>query len=161
LRAVLASSLFLIATIAATASAAEDPANPGCSTILGAAERLACYDKLFPPASGAASIVDREAQRVKALQDFGLSHAQVVSREPEETRAPEFDQIAAHVLRVSERADGNRVVTLDNGQTWLLTEGTSKGWLRPGDAISIRKAALGTFLLMTPSRFPLRARRIQ
>ena len=151
----------LALAVTAGASGSESKSHP-CAAVIQAAERLTCYDAAFPPASGALSgLIDVEAERAKALQQFGLSKMQVTEREPEAVRNLTPHRIEARVVRMGNRATGERVVTLDNDQTWLLTESTSRGWLRAGDRVVIRKAALGTFMLITPGRVPLRARRIQ
>lgn len=142
------------------ASAGDAGAPHPCASIANAAQRLACYDAAFPPAVGANSVIDLEAQKAKALQDFGLNKMQVTAREPEGEREIAPQRIQAKVIRMSNRATGERVVTLDNDQTWMLTESTSKGQLRAGDAVVIRQAALGTFMLITPGRVFLRARRL-
>lgn len=129
-----------------------------CATVVDPAERLICYDAAFPP--GAETRSQTEAQRLKALRDFGLRKVQVRSNEPERMRDIDPDRIEATVVGVSNRSTGERVVTLDSGQIWLLTEVTSKGHLKSGDRVVIRQAALSSYMLMTPSRVSLRARRI-
>ena len=64
------------------------------------------------------------------------------------------------MTKVSYRASGERVISLDNGQVWLITEVTEKGWIKPGDHISVRTALMGTYMLDT-GRVQLRARRLQ
>jgi hypothetical protein len=132
-----------------------------CTAVPEPTMRLACYDAAFPPAADARKgPVDLEAEREKALRDFGLNKVQLQGRQPEYIRDLTPDRIEAVVARVTSRATGERVVTLDNGQVWLLSEVTSKGWLAEGERVVIREAALGTFMLLTPRRVPLRARRI-
>lgn len=141
------------------ASAAESHA---CAGVIDPTERLMCYDQAFPPASGARTGAgDIEAERSKALRDFGLNKVQLSVREPERFRNISPDRIEAKVVRVSARATGERVVALDNGQIWLLTEVTSKGRLSAGDPIAVRVAALGSYMLVTPGKIALRARRIK
>jgi hypothetical protein len=50
-------------------------------------------------------------------------------------------------------------VRLDNGQAWSLNE--SGVTLKQGDAVTIRHAAMGSFLLVAPDRRSYRARRLQ
>ncbi|HVR81110.1 MAG TPA: hypothetical protein VHF02_03330 [Luteimonas sp.] len=147
-------SVVLSLTVTAGATAAESSAHP-CTTVTDPTERLACYDAAFPPAA------DAQSERDKALREFGLNKAQLRVRDAENKRDVWPDRIEATVARVSSRATGERVVTLDSGQVWLLTEVTSRGHLTSGDRVVIREAALGTYMLLTPKRVPLRARRIQ
>lgn len=155
-------SIVLSMVMITSATAAEPSAKSHpCTTVADPAERLACYDAAFPPATGARSgAVDVEAERAKALREFGLNKVQLRVREPEGMRDVSPDRIQAKVARVTYRATGERLVALDSGQVWLLTEVTSKGQLRVGDPIVIRTAALGTYMLVTPGRVSLRARRI-
>jgi hypothetical protein len=132
-----------------TASAAQS-----CARVLQPAERLACYDELFPPAT------QTESDEEKALREFGLNRTQVRERQPENMREVVRERIEAKVASVVYRSSGGRVITLDNGQVWVLTEGGSRGPLKAGDAVTIRAAALGSFMMLTPARVPLRARRI-
>jgi hypothetical protein len=154
-------AIMLSLSMAMAASAAESSATSHpCTTVVDPAERLACYDAAFPPVSGARSgAIDVEAERARALKNFGLNKIQVNERQPQPLRDLEPERIEAKVVRVTSRATGERIVTLDNGQTWLLTEATSKGRLKPGDPVTVRTAALGTFMMVTPSRAALRARR--
>ena len=153
--------LSLVMFTGATAAESSAKSHP-CATVTDPTERLACYDADFPPAAGARSwAVDRQAEKEKALQEFGLNKAQLRVREPDRMRETSPDQIQATVARVGSRPTGERVVTLENGQVWLLTEATSKGSLKSGDQVVIREAAMGSYMLLTSRRIPLRARRIQ
>lgn len=140
------------------AAAAPQKAGHACASISGTTERLACYDAAFPPVANA---VDPASVRKQALEDFGLNKAQLRDRDPERMQVASPDRIEANIARLSERANGQRVVTLDSGQVWLLTEVTSKGFLRVGDPVTIREAALGSHMLLTQKNVALRAKRIQ
>jgi hypothetical protein len=48
-------------------------------------------------------------------------------------------------------------LVLENGQTWRLIEPDPR--VRPGDAVTIKRAALGSYLLLTPSRRSYRIER--
>jgi hypothetical protein len=159
-----ATVIALACALAAQAAAAAD-SHP-CAAKADPSERLACYDKAFPPGPGARygnvgmTDAEREAQRQQALKDFGLNNQQKEERQPEAERPFRPDRIEAGVTKVSYRASGERVISLDNGQVWLITEVTEKGWIKPGDHISVRTALMGTYMLDT-GRVQLRARRLQ
>lgn len=155
-------SVAMALAVTTTATAAE-PAAQGhrCANIADPAGRLACYDAAYPPAPGARSGVDVKAVREKALRDFGLNKTQLRVRDPDAMREVSPGQIEATVTRISSRPTGERILTLDSGQVWLLTEVTSRGPLRVGDRVAVREAALGSFMVVTPKRVTLRARRIQ
>lgn len=150
-------ALVVLCSMPAVALASDPLPTHACAAISPAADRLACYDAAFPPLADPAALA---AAREKAVNEFGLSGIQLRERTPEHIRKLSPDRIQASVTRVTMREDGSRVLTLDNGQVWWLTEATSKGPLEIGDQVAIRTAALGSFMLITPSRVPLRARRI-
>lgn len=158
LRAAVGFALIPVLAFAAEPSRASHP----CAGLSDSEKRLACYDAAFPPVvDAAAEAAARQAAQEKARQEFGLNLVQLREREPERFRDEMPDRIEAKVSRVSQRPSGERVVTLDNGQVWLLTEATSKGPLSAGNSVSIKAGAMGNFLLITPARASLRARRIQ
>ncbi len=147
--------------LAGTGAAVAGPQQShACAAVLEADARLACYDKAFPPSAGAQSeTVDLEVRRKQAVENYGFSERQLFERNPEQGKV-DPDHIRATVKGVAERSRGERVVTLENGQVWMLTEGTSRGRLRSGDQVTIRNAALGTYMLVTPSGIALRAKRL-
>lgn len=151
----------LAPVLAGVGTAAAGPQQShACASVVEADARLACYDKAFPPAAGAQSeTVDLEARRKQAVEDFGLDKQQLTERSPE-LRQIESDRMQATIEGVLERPGGQRVITLVNGQVWLLTEGTSRGRLKAGDQVTIRNAALGSYMLVTASGVALRARRL-
>lgn len=57
--------------------------------------------------------------------------------------------IAAHISIVSSDQVGRTLIVLDNGETWTVMD--NDGRLSSGDAITIRRAALGSFLMLAPS----------
>ena len=128
-----------------------------CAAVTGASERLACYDAAFPPVAAA----DVASERERALKEFGLNKTQLRERDPARMSVVAPDRIEALIARLSVRPTGERVVTLDSGQVWLLTEVTMKGPVSIGDRVTVREAALGSFMLVTPKNVALRARRIQ
>ncbi len=148
----------LLLALSQTATAAPQVAGHACASIRSTTERLACYDAAFPPV---ANPVDVASVRKQALEDFGLNKAQLRDRDPEGMQVASPDRIQGTIARFSERANGQRVVTLESGQVWLLTEVTMKGHLRVGDPVTIREAALGSHMLLTQKKVALRAKRIQ
>jgi len=151
-------SVALLLAVSQATGAAPQVTGHACASVTGVTERLACYDAAFPPVSGA---VDAASVRKQALEDFGLNKAQLRDRDPERMGVASPDRIEATIARMTERATGQRVITLDSGQVWLLTEVTIKGRLRVGDRVTIREAALGSHMLLTQKNVALRARRIQ
>lgn len=154
-----------------------------CAAITAADTRLACYDALAhrpaekipravasPPATAApkapatavtasATAAAAPAQAPAAVpnpadpKNFGLSAAQ------QHTADLGPKSIAAHISIVSSNQAGQTVVVLDSGQTWTVMD--NDGRLTSGDAVTIKRAALGSFLMMTPSNHSYRVRRVK
>ena len=82
-------------------------------------------------------------------EDFGLNPAQKAP--------PKTSSITARVVGFTRNKEGAVVVNLDNGQSWSLDEGDPL--LAPGDSVTIRRAALGSFVLTTPTHRTHRAHR--
>jgi hypothetical protein len=156
-----ATSGLVLLLAACGAIAAETGQSHACAGVEEASARLACYDKAFPPAAGATTMADIEARRQRALEEFGLNRQQVIERLPEQLREAEPDRIEGTVKGVVVRASGERVITLDSGQVWVLTQVTSRGRLAAGDRVTIREAALGSYMLVTSTGVALRAKRLQ
>lgn len=132
----------------------QEPTHP-CAALALPAERLACYDRAFPPR------IDPGAVAEQAERDFGLTREQQRAHLPEALRPADPDRIRARVATVAPAGNGQRLVTLDNGQAWLLVENSSRGRFDPGDEIVVRKAALGSYMLEAGDGANLRARRVR
>jgi hypothetical protein len=87
-----------------------------------------------------------------AERDFGLRAVQ----RHDEPRGPAA--IHAHIVSMTRDALGHTEAVLDNGQTWTFTNEDPR--LASGAAITIKRAALGAFLVLTPSNHSFHARRI-
>ena len=59
-------------------------------------------------------------------------------------------RLLAVVSNISNRAHGELVVTLDNGQVWVQIEPSTYP-VKPGDHVEIDVGALGSYVLWTPS----------
>lgn len=60
-----------------------------------------------------------------------------------------------------ERRRGLFVVTLSNGQAWAQTELDSRAEVRIGDTVTVRRAALGSYLLDTQAGIAARVKRLR
>jgi hypothetical protein len=164
--------LAALLTIAGGPAAAQDRPSTGttgvptashpCASVPLAADRLACYDRAFPPPPAARAEAAR-AEQAQAEQAFGRRGTGTAA--PQETRPALAetavpDRIEAALTAVERSATGHRIFTLDNGQRWRETEVTSRGVLRVGDRVTIERGAFSSFLLVTPSRVGLRVRRL-
>jgi len=154
-----------------------------CAAVSAASERLACYDALAdkaaqhatptaaskpaPPHTSAAASAPTGGASASAP---AAAAAAIVPPAPSDdpsrfglppppTVVPGPSQIEARVTRVNADSQGNVTLTLDNGQVWSVQQGNQ--WLQSGDNVTIRQAALGSYLLTTPSRHSYRVRRLQ
>ena len=85
--------------------------------------------------------------------NFGLSQRQLKI----DSQGP--STIKAVVSQMTEDRSNNVYLVLDNGQTWGFIEPDPR--LRPGDSVTIKRASLGSFLMVTPSRHSYRVQRIK
>jgi hypothetical protein len=67
--------------------------------------------------------------------------------------------IQARIVQISADHLGHAVIVLDSGQTWKVTD--DDGWLSQGDRVTIKRAALASFLLVAPSNHTYRVRRLE
>jgi hypothetical protein len=145
-----------------------------CAAMTAADERLACYDSLAirrsaapAPAAPAAAGTTAAAPATTTAPAAAATATQAASAESKSFGLTEHkvpspgapDSVHAQVAQVIEDRLGNVSVRLDNGQTWSLNE--SGVTLRQGDAVTIRHASMGSFLLVAPDRRSYRARRLQ
>ena len=151
-----------------------------CATIAAPSERLACYDQLAAgTASGAAAPAAGAAPQAPAS-------APVHAAAPVAAAAPATGAVAAatpatkdsfglyaaehpvaptpassvtlKVVGTGSSAGGHPTVALEGGQLWELDE--ADPLLADGDLVTIKRAALGSFLLTTPKGRVHRAHRL-
>jgi hypothetical protein len=121
------------------------PAGPTASTVSSGAAPAAT--SAGPAASPAGSFDPDDPS------NFGLNRHQV---EPH-PGAP--SAVKSIVSQMTEDRMHNITVVLDNGQTWAFIEPEPR--LRPGDSVTIKRASLGSFLMLTPSRRSYRVERVK
>lgn len=125
-----------------------------CARVVGPEKRLACYDAAFPPTPEAMARAERDAE-----DSFGRPHAGA-GMAFSAPSGPDAGRITSTVASVSHQGS-TRTVTLGNGQVWVLIEATSRGQMQAGDHIEVRRAAMGSFLLVTQAGVSLRVRRLR
>jgi hypothetical protein len=152
-----------------------------CAAIAEPGARLACYDALSgvksdsktaaaspaavaapTPAAGASAPAPAPAPAAASSfasdpQNFGLTEAQ---RAPASLQAGP-KSIEAHVTKMNETRQGSASAVLDNGQIWVFVDGEQEADVRPQDLITIKRGALGSFVLVTRSHHSYHVRRIQ
>lgn len=151
-----------------------------CAAIQGRDARLSCYDALAHrvpdespavaatspaapprlPAAPAAPIAAAPTQApttaaavVADPKNFGLTATQTHIAD----LGPKSE--AAHISILSSDQTGQTFVVLDSGQTWTVMD--PDGWLSTGDAVTIKRANFGSYLMFAPSHHSYRVRRIK
>jgi hypothetical protein len=125
-----------------------------CTQIAAADARLACYDSLagrpganqpaVTPAPTRAAAVTVNSPAVAAdPQNFGLTLNQLHAL-PED-QGPQA--IQAKITRIVQDQVGHVTAVLDNGQVWRFTDADTRFTPDVGAAVTIKRAALGSFLL--------------
>jgi hypothetical protein len=169
------SAILLIAPMAAGAAQA-----PRCSDLYDDAQRLACYDAAFgkPARPGAAPLAPQAPSAVQApaqspAQAAAQASTQVPPRAPvapapgariapPPAAAPPAEQapssLTAAIASVRRISDERFVVTLDNGQVWEQLERDRAAEVKVGDRVTVRKAALGSFVLVTANKVQTKVR---
>lgn len=133
---------------AATVAAQEHPLE--CARLADPAARLGCYDRLFPVP---AEVVEAAARR--AEESYGLERAAGSLQ----SGRSELEQLESRVVDVDHGRNGQRTFKLENGQTWVQVEARVGGHVQVGQVVSLRKAILGGYQLVTPAGVALRVRR--
>lgn len=133
-----------------------------CAPITTQAERLACYDKLAgrsPPQPAATSQPAPTPTAPVASppppgspEAFGLYAA-------EHPTAPKsnLDSIAGKVVDLSHDSYGRETISLEGGAVWQLAG--SDALLAKGDSVTIKRGALGSYMMTTPAGRVHRVRR--
>jgi hypothetical protein len=150
-----------------------------CAVIAAADARLACYDDL---ARAQAAPPQRPAQVAAAPSAAAVAPTPPRTPSPPTSAAPAAapvpatpaegsfglmphpapvqtpNAIQAVVRRVFTDPQGSVSVLLDNGQSWSLNELNAP--VKPGDSVTLKRASLGSFLLVADHR-SYRARRLK
>jgi hypothetical protein len=143
------------ATGAASGGGAAAPV-AGTAAAAGGSGATAAAPVTHPDAGGPAAASQAvPAARSTNLDDpanFGLTRQQLqpVPAGPA--------SIKATVSQITEDRLSHVYLVLDNGQTWAFTEADPR--VRPGDTVTIKRASLGSFLMLTPSRRSYRVERL-
>lgn len=166
--------LFLFAALFAGPAFAQAPATPAqlrdvyaCRDIADPAQRLACFDAAVgrlaqAQQSGEFAAIDREGQAEVERDAFGfrlpsLSRLLPFAGDREAAPAPQSQQF--EIARIVPLANGYHAFVMSNGQRWRQLEAQSARNVRAGQTVTIRRAALGSFLLIPDSGAAHRVRR--
>lgn len=131
--------------------AAEEAKHP-CAHVRDSKDRLACYDQAFGKPA--------DSEPAATAEKFGLPEKEVPAKNKAGENA-EPSSVTAAVTSLSRQRDGKFVATLDNAQVWSQTEINSQADVRVGDAVTVRRGAFGSYLLVTKAGIATRVRRVK
>ena len=156
--------LLALLFLAPSAFAAEQ-ALTECRQIEDIEERVACYDNVVDSQSSidademnsddmdsgnVETVPAAETTEPRAIPDaqslFGTNDAEAKRIVEASLDIEQIDQIVAAVTDVRQSATRKLTVTLDNGQVWRQLDSRPMR-LSAGEAVIIRKASLGSFLM--------------
>ena len=157
----------ILALLSVSAAAAQTPqggdpqATPevlsgvySCTEIVDAAARLTCFDAAVgrlraAETQGQVVAVDRSRVETMQRESFGFNLPQLSRLLPRLGGGGDdpLASVEAQVERIIGRPDGRHVFVLADGQRWAQLESVSARNVRPGDTVTIRRAALGSYML--------------
>ncbi len=161
--------------VACAGQAADTPAQ--CAHLTTAAERIVCYDKLFPPSPGSQSAAEAQAPVVSTSPNSSPASAAsqpppapIASTETDDQAGEGwslglFDRAPPYVAESSIKAIYRRenqpmAFLLANEQIWLQ-DSQRQLPIREGDAVTIKNGTFGGYFLTTEGGTKTRVRRVK
>lgn len=165
---VIAAVAALAAPLAAQESNAPAPAPAAfqavldCEKLSDRDQRLACFDRTVAAMAAATrdrqiAVVDRDSIREAKRGIFGLSlpRLKIFGNGQDE----EITEIDSTISNVRKAKDGMPIFVLADGAQWKQTDGRDV-FAKPGHAIHIRKASLGSYVANIAKRPGVRVVRV-
>jgi len=135
-----------------------------CRLLASDAARLSCYDaavSAFEVAQqqGEVVVVDRAQVSEARRQLFGFALPRVTLFEQDGRTAP-VDAIETTLVRATQTGEGRWVFTLEDESVWRQIDSERVNFRnRPGAAVRVRTAALGSYLMTIEGSRAVRVRR--
>ena len=129
-----------------------------CGAIKSKSARLDCYDQLArgaPAAEAPDATVQEAAPTVASFGRESIKRKHPRKEEQAESR------ITAEVVSATDNGIGHWLITLGDGAQWRMTE-RDDGFIPPrkGDMVTIRRSALGGYLMDAGHQVSVRVRRV-
>lgn len=152
-------ALLVVASAGAAAAQAPESTRPAelnqayaCRSIPDPAERVACYDRAIDQIvaaeqQGTFVAVDRSRVETVERESFGLDLPSLGNLLPGRREGQQIERLELQVERVVNLGDGRKLFVMTDGQRWAQVEDQSAHNVRAGDTVTVRRAAIGTFLL--------------
>ena len=149
----------IAAAVAISLSAGAAETSHRCAEQFNDAQRLACYDAEY----GRPVIVRTPGAAP------GPAAAPVVEARPsvsqpkaeKKSAAAASGKFTASISTLDLLRDGRFRATLDNGEVWTQLEPDKAVVLAAGDTVTVKKAVLGSFQLVTPAGIVTRVKQVQ
>lgn len=138
-----------------------------CRAIGEAGARLACFDGAVArldeaEKAGEVVVLDRSQVRTAKREAFGLRLPSFDLFDRTDTqRLEEVDNLESTIASAGQDGYGRWTVTLANGQTWKQTDSNRLNRARRGDAVTLRRGALGSFFMRVGRQPGVRAERLR
>ena len=177
-RARLGAGILIVATLAAAPLAAQSPPAglaagtraqvvqrlSDCRKLTDNTARLTCYDEAAASleqaeAKGDIVVVDREQARKVRRQAFGFTLPSLAMFEKGE-KQEEIDSTTGKVAAARQNGARKWVVKLEDGAVWTQVDASELfADPKPGDPVRIKKASLGSYLMVIGKNGAIRAHR--
>jgi hypothetical protein len=153
----------LVLSLFAAAAAADTPnAVPpellNCVSITRNSERLSCFDHAVA-ALAAGNQTSGPASSPESSFGILSSSSAPAARSAAASRA-DLESLSSTIKGFGRADDGSLVVQLENGQSWKQISGNDP-MLKLGDAVTIKRAALGSFQMVMPTGRSAKVRRVK
>lgn len=137
-----------------------------CRKLTDDAARLACYDQAAAAfdqaeAKGDVLVIDRDQAREVRKQAFGFTLPSISLFEKGGTKE-EVDQTDGVIASARQDPGGHWVIKLEDGAVWVeVSAGELFRTPKPGMKVRIKKASLGSFLMVIENQGGFKAHRVQ
>lgn len=137
-----------------------------CRKIRDADERLACFDREVDAviaAQQSSEIVITDQKQIQETREdlfgYNIPERGVLASGAEE--APKINQVTERLAEYRERSRGRDLIVLENGAKWMKTDSVPViGTPKAGEEVTIKKGALGSYMIKISKRRAFRARRV-
>lgn len=136
-----------------------------CRALPGDADRLACYDRAVATLdaaerAGEVVVLDRAQVRETNRQLFGFEIANPFAGRADIAPEPAVESIETTLASASSSGDGKWTFRLANGSEWRqIDSGPVRFRNREGEAVRVRRASLGSYLMTLGASRAVRVRR--
>lgn len=136
-----------------------------CRSIAADADRLACFDQTVAALdaaerTGEVVVLDRTQVREANRQLFGFEIANPFAGRPNVAPEPVLDAIETTLTSASSSSENKWTFRLANGSEWRqIDSGAVRFKNREGEAVRVRRASLGSYMMTIGNSRAVRVRR--